>query len=99
MSITSGRRADKVLACVVRGLPDLAGAIEAEYGRSPAFRGLCEDYLLCAEAVAGWEASVSPTAAARRYEYAQWLAELRNEIVEWLGAVPGEAPARGGENP
>ncbi|MEJ2514665.1 MAG: hypothetical protein P8080_04530 [Gammaproteobacteria bacterium] len=75
---------ETALACVVRRLPGLKGAIEVEFSRNAAFRGLCDDYCLCADAAAGWETSDAPAAAARRQEYARWLSELENEIVEWL---------------
>lgn len=92
-------RPDTPLVCVVRRWPDLKGAIEVEFRRSAAFRGLCDDYRLCADAAARWQSSHEPKAVARRQEYAQWLGELENEIVEWLGAVPGDAPSRERGNP
>lgn len=82
----SGERLDEALACVIRRMPGLAGAIEAEYGRSAGFRSLCEDYLLCVDAETRWGASEAPVASIRRQEYAQWRAELEAEIVDWLEA-------------
>lgn len=90
-------RFDEALACAVRQLPDLRGAIEAEYVRSPDFRGLCEDYRLCVDAATRWEASDAPTAAVRRQEYAQWLRELEAEIAEWLDAVSAGRKTNAGE--
>ena len=58
--------------------------IESEYHRSETFRALCDDWWICVEARDRWRSSEDPVAAERRHEYGEWLAELEQEIEEWL---------------
>ena len=92
-------RPDEALAYVLRRLPRLAGVIEVEFRRSPSFRSLCEDFLVCSDAAMRWQASDLPAAATRRQEYAQWLSELELEIVHWLDTGAGGATTGPGEGP
>ena len=80
------------LACVVTHLPGRANAITAEFERSESFRGLCEDFQVCAEAVAEWQAQEGPAAVERRREYAESLAELEQEIGSWLDRSTAAGP-------
>jgi hypothetical protein len=80
------------LACVVSRLPSRASAITAEFERSESFRGLCEDFQVCAEAVAEWQAKEGPAAVERRREYAESLAELEQEIGSWLDRSAAAGP-------
>lgn len=67
-----------------RRFPALRRRIESEYRVSEPFRTLCDDWRICAEAKARWCSSEAPVAARRRTEYNEWLAELEQEIEEWL---------------
>lgn len=75
---------DPSLASVFRRFPGLRHRIESEYRQSEPFRALCDDWRICAEASARWAASDAPVAEQRRREYDEWLAELEQEITEWL---------------
>jgi hypothetical protein len=66
--------------------------IESEYLRSEPFRALCDDWRVCAEARERWRTSRAPVAALRRHEYDEWLAELEQEIEDWLQHSPGATP-------
>lgn len=65
---------------VVNRLPDRAREIYREYARNDSFRTLCEDFRTCAEALARWKSSDTPTAPERIVEYTQSLRELESEI-------------------
>jgi len=62
--------------------------IESEYAQSEPFRTLCDDWRICAEARERWRSSQAPVAVLRRNEYDEWLAELEQEIEEWLQHGP-----------
>ena len=73
--------------------------IESEYSINEPFRALCDDWRICAEARARWHSSQAPVAALRRQEYDEWLAELEQEIEEWLQHDVDATPIRvGGES-
>ena len=69
---------------LLRRFPDWRRQIESEYRGSEPFRALCDDWRVCAEARASWCSSEAPVAARRCSEYSEWLAELEQEIEEWL---------------
>jgi len=58
--------------------------IECSCLENSEFRSLCEDYAVCARALEKWQASDATVADQRRKEYAEWLAELQQEIRSWL---------------
>ena len=58
--------------------------IECACQESGEFRSLCEDYAVCAHALENWQASDAAVAVQRQKEYAEWLAELKQEIHSWL---------------
>jgi hypothetical protein len=70
--------------------------IESEYRRSEPFRALCDDWRVCAEAGERWRSSQAPIAAQRRREYREWLAELEQEIEDWLQHDLPATPIRAG---
>jgi hypothetical protein len=58
--------------------------LTAECERSESFRALCEEYALCADALARWRASKAPIGPVRQREYGECLLDLKQEIDEWL---------------
>ena len=84
MDSTRDRQADDPLALLLSRFGERRPLVEAEFRRSDEFRSLCEDYLLCANAMDKWRVSNASIAAQREREYAQWLAELEMEVREWL---------------
>ena len=58
--------------------------IEKSFQESEDFRSLCEDYAICARALENWQASNAATATERQQEYTELLAELGQEIHDWL---------------
>lgn len=60
--------------------------VERAFEASESFRGLCQDYLACAGALARWQESTSEEARRRSAEYAELLAELTKEIEAHLHA-------------
>ena len=73
--------------------------IESEYQRSESFRSLCKDFHVCARALKKWHCSEASTARQRESEYAECLAELEQEIRDWLQCIrsAGAGEARPGE--
>ena len=69
---------------VLGRFPDREDSIAAAFRDSESFRTLCEDYLVCADALRRWRTSSAPPAESRRGEYQAWLSELEEEILEWL---------------
>ncbi|MGD9387501.1 MAG: hypothetical protein PVI87_04665 [Gammaproteobacteria bacterium] len=94
MNVAGDLPLEDSLACVVTHLPGRASAITAEFERSESFRGLCEDFQVCAEAVAEWQAQEGPAAVERRREYAESLAELEQEILGWISEENAEKSSR-----
>lgn len=90
MNVASDLPLEESLACVVAHLPARAGAIVLEFERSETFRGLCEDFQVCVEALARWQQREAPAAVERRREYAESLAELEQEILGWIDARPND---------
>lgn len=86
MNVASDLPLEDSLACVVAHLPARASAIVSEFERSEPFRGLCEDFQVCLEALSRWQQREGPAAAERRREYAESLAELEQEIIGWIDA-------------
>jgi len=58
--------------------------IECSCHENDEFRSLCDDYAVCARALENWQASDTAVAVQRQNEYAEWLAELKQEIHSWL---------------
>ena len=58
--------------------------IQCSYNENDEFRSLCEDYAACARSLENWQASDAAVAVQRQNEYAQLLAELKQEIHNWL---------------
>lgn len=81
----SDKRIKNSLAWVISQFEDWKTCVEQSYRESDDFRSLCEDYSVCARALETWQASNVATAAQRRQEYKELLAELDKEINDWLG--------------
>jgi hypothetical protein len=75
------------LNLAIRRFPAQAQLIENEYGVRNDFQALCDDLRLCVGALARWQLSEAPVAAARVAEYAQSLEELEQEIGIWLNEL------------
>jgi len=83
MGVTS----DKSLAMVSSRFGDRSNLVEKNFWQNEEFRSLCEDYYACEKALETWKGSDADVAKQRRLEYAQWHAELEQEIREWLEAI------------
>ena len=79
---------DEVLNFVLKRFGDWKRQVDLQFHRSESFRALCNDYLLCANAMERWQRSDAPIAAQRADEYAESLTELEREIRDWLEGVP-----------
>jgi len=84
MDNTHDPQPEEVLAFVSERFGDWKRQIEPQFHRSETFRALCNDYLLCANAMERWQASDAPIAAQRADEYAESLTELETEIRDCL---------------
>lgn len=81
---------------LLQRFPGWRSRIESEYSLNEPFRALCDDWRICAEARERWHSSQAPVAALRRQEYDEWLAELEQEIEEWLQHFANATPIRAG---
>jgi len=84
MDNTHDPQPDEVLKFVIERFGEWSQQIEPQFNRNETFRALCNDYLLCANAIEKWQASDAPVAAQRADEYAESLTELETEIRDWL---------------
>ena len=80
----NSERFEGSLARVIKQLKGWESYIERSCHKNSEFRSLCEDYAVCARALENWQASDAAVAVQRRKEYADWLAELEQEILSWL---------------
>jgi transposase-like protein len=71
---------------VKQSLPGREAAVEHVFETRESFRGLCRDYLACANALARWRQSKSQGAQLRVVEYQELLDELTKEIKSCLDA-------------
>jgi hypothetical protein len=72
------------LLAVVERFPGQEDKLKWLFEQSASFQSLCEDHMMCAEALRHWNQSTSADAPARREEYAKLLQDLEAEIVESL---------------
>jgi hypothetical protein len=72
------------LSLVKSALPGRDSLIERAYRANCSFRGLCQDYRKCAEALERWRRSEVSVSCSRAQEYAELLAALAQEIESWL---------------
>lgn len=77
-------RIEDSIGRVVEQFEDWKSCIEQSFQESEDFQALCEDYAVCARALENWKHSNATTAAQRRQEYEDLLAELGGEIHDWL---------------
>jgi hypothetical protein len=80
----SDKRIKSSVARVISRFEDLKTRVEQSYQESGDFRSLCEDYAVCERALEKWQACDAFVAAQRRQEYSELLAELGQEIKDWL---------------
>ena len=80
----SDKRIKDSAARVISQFEDWKTLIEQSFQESDDFRSLCKDYAVCERALENWQASNEAVAAQRRQEYTELLAELRQEILDWL---------------
>jgi len=69
---------------VKQRLPGREAAVEHVFETRESFRGLCRDYLACANALTRWRESQSQDAQLRAVEYRELLDELTKEIESCL---------------
>jgi len=84
VEVVSDIRSKSALARVIRQFKDWETRIKQYHNESGDFRSLCEDFAVCERALEKWQASDAAMAAQRQQEYEELLAELRNEIQDWL---------------
>ena len=80
----NGERFEGSIARVIKQFKGWESYIERSCHKNSEFRSLCEDYAVCARALENWQASDAAVAVQRQKEYAEWLAELEQEIHSWL---------------
>ena len=80
----SDERTEDSVARVISRFKDLKTRIEQSFQENDDFRSLVEDYAVCARALENWQASNAATATQRQQEYTELLAELGEEINDWL---------------
>ena len=80
----NGKRIEDSVARVIIQFKDWETCVEQSFQESDDFRALCEDYAVCARALENWQASNSALAVQRCQEYTELLAELGEEIKDWL---------------
>lgn len=76
----------KPLAAIEGRFPGMKAVVQREFTESESFRGLCRDYVVCANALATWQGSESEEGRARSEEYSELLAELTQELETRLCA-------------
>lgn len=80
----TGERLEGSIARVIKHFEGWESYIECPCHEDSEFRSLCEDYAVCDRALENWQASDAAVAPQRRKEYAEWLADLEQEIHSWL---------------
>jgi len=80
----SEKRTKDSVARVISRFEDCKVHIEQSFQESDEFRSLCKDYAVCERALENWQASNAATATQRQKEYTELLAELGDEIHDWL---------------
>jgi hypothetical protein len=78
---------DPCLERVIERFTHWKPQIEREYTRSESFHSLCDDWLVCSEALQRWRSVEGSLAQSRRDEYRTLMAELEREMVQWLKCV------------
>ena len=79
-----GERFEDSIARVIKHFEGWERHVEIACNGNGEFRTLCEDYAICARSLENWQASNAVVAVQRRKEYTELLAELRQEIHNWL---------------
>jgi hypothetical protein len=82
---------DPCLERVIERFPNRKSLIEREYARSESFHSLCDDWLVCSDALQRWCSVEGSLAQSRRDEYRTLMAELEREMIDWLKCVADPA--------
>ena len=77
---------EATLAKVKRRFAGKEAAMDRAFETSESFRGVCRDYVACANALARWQESETEGARLRSAEYSELLDELTREIEVHLHA-------------
>ena len=72
------------LIAVINRLPEHAYVLKKYFQSNQKFRNMCEDYRKCHDALTYWTQSQKEGSREPRKEYAELLAELEAEIIEFL---------------
>lgn len=77
-------------AVVVKRFPSLSDEIEACFGTSPEFRGLCQDLAAAYATLDHLQGQEAPWAIARADEYRHLIVSLETEVLRYVAqqAVP-----------
>lgn len=70
---------------VIKHFEGWESSIKCACQESDEFRSMCEDYVVCVRSLENWQASDAAVAVQRQKEYTELLAELKQEILSWLG--------------
>ena len=73
------------LFLIMERFPDRGDNLRRMYLKSETFKTICEDFKKCAEAIEYWNRSNHENASKRAKEYSDLLAELEEEIRDYLG--------------
>ena len=80
-----------IAAQIGSSFPGYGRLIDHAYRSDPTFRELCDDYLKCAAALKRWRQSDGDKPSPRSEEYSELLAELAEEVKEWLDATTDDS--------
>ena len=75
------------LVTVLKRFPASTDVIKRLFRENEVFKGLCEDYRKCSEAVEHWKRSSSEDAPSLKAEYETLLQDLEREIKDRLQTV------------
>jgi hypothetical protein len=84
MKSTENNRGGVTVDIVINNFSGLEPYIRRSYREDGDFRSLCEDFAVCALALRNIKSTDAPTNRRRCKEYEQLLAELKQEIENWL---------------
>jgi hypothetical protein len=87
------------LVFVLQQFPEQQREIRSLFRGNDNFKGVCEDYRTCAEALQYWNRSGSEEASTRREEYGMLLRDLHAEILEYLNELEKKENFRMGDIP
>ena len=80
-----------IAAQISSSFPGYERLIDHAYRSDPTFRELCDDYRKCAVALKRWQHLDGDKPSPRTEEYSELLAELAEEVKEWLDATTDDS--------